>query len=95
MTTFLALFLGKFIDPFSIIIAGGGGYLCGELILIFPIGILVAILSEMLLHSDQITRTLDDSIFALIFTIPIGILHGFIGYKLALKRSKKKAKVDE
>ncbi len=95
MITFLAFIIVRFLDPFSIIIAGVAGYFCGRLKLIFPIGILVALLSEILLHSTQITRTLDRSIFILIFTMPISIIHAFIGYKIAAYRSKKRSKTKE
>ena len=86
----LALFLAKFLDPISFIIAGISGYkfYSKPLYTIILIGIMVSVIVEAVLPSTQITRTFGQG-------LPLGVvvscLHALIGRLIAIKRNVSKS----
>lgn len=86
----LVLFLAKFLDPISFIIAGISGYKFYSKpwhTLIF-IGIITSVIVEAILTSTQITRTFGQG-------LPLGVivscLHALIGRLIAIKRNTSKS----
>lgn len=90
----VALFLAKFLDPVSFIIAGVSGYKLYNKpwYAILVIGIITSVIVETLLTSSQLTRTFGEG-------LPLGIvvscLHALIGRFIARKRNATKDSAGE